>query len=208
MKRIISKISRTIKQYAWRKNNRHNFTRIVKPIDPERCIVGKGTYGNIRILFDSPDNKLIIGNYCSIASEVAFILADDHPINYLSTYPWKVKLLKNADYEAVSKGDIIIDDDVWIGFRAVILSGVHIHQGDVVGAGAVVTKDVPPYAIVGGNPARIIRYRFSDEIIDKLLKVDFSLFDRHTAEKLQKDLYTEINEETLSEFLKKLDSIT
>ena len=143
--------------------------------DTKRVTVGKGTYGCITALFSNLNSKLLIGNYCSIAAEVVFIPESDHPTDLLSTYPWKAKYL--GEMEAISRGDIIVDDDVWIGYRAIVLSGVHISQGAIVAAGSIVTKDVPPYAIVGGNPARLIRYRYPEEIIKKLLRVDYSQFD-------------------------------
>ena len=113
--------------------------------------------------------------------------------------------------EAISKGDITIDD-VWIGFRATILSGVHIGQGAVVAAGAVVTKDVPPYAIIGGVPAKIIKYRFSPEVIEQLLKLDYSkLTDDMIWERID-DLYNSLDgkspegvEKLLAWFPKKTD---
>lgn len=102
--------------------------------------------------------------------------------------------IESSDYrDATSKGSIIVDDDVWIGYRATIMSGVHIGQGAVVAAGAVVTKDVPPYAIVGGVPARVIKYRFSPEVIEHLLKLDYSkLSDDMIREKID-DLYTSLD---------------
>lgn len=84
----------------------------------------------------------------------------------VSTYPFKRKLFHGGE-EAVSKGDIIVGDDVWVGYGATILSGVHIGQGAVIAAGAVVNKDVPPYAIVGGIPAKVIKYRFSESVCKK-----------------------------------------
>lgn len=118
------------------------------------------------------ESKLKIGNFCSIAPEVAFILSADHYINQFSTYPFKSKVFDQGD-EGVSKGDIIIEDDVWIGFRSTILSGVTIGQGAIVGAGSVVTKSVPPYAIVGGVPAKVISYRFETEIREEMKKLTF-----------------------------------
>jgi serine acetyltransferase len=94
--------------------------------------------------------------------------------------------------EAFSKGNIVIDDDVWIGYGVTILSGVHIGQGAVVAAGAVVTKDVPPYAIVGGVPAKIIKYRFSPEIIEELMKIDYSKLEEDDIKNHIDDLYSEI----------------
>ena len=125
---------------------------------PDLIDVGKNTYGPINALMFNRDSKLIIGNFCSIAPRVSFIVSADHYTNHISSFPFKVKVLGES-YEGVSKGDIIVDDDVWIGYGATIMSGVHIGQGAVVAAGAVVTKDVPPYAIVGGVPAKVIKYR-------------------------------------------------
>ena len=80
-----------------------------------------------------------------------------HTLNNISTYPFKTALLNYKNEEAISKGNIIIDDDVWIGFGATIMSGVHIGQGAVIAAGSVVTKDVPPVAVAAGNPVRFIK---------------------------------------------------
>lgn len=120
------------------------------------------------------------------------MLSADHPTDLLSTYPYKVKLL-NQPLEGVSKGDIVVGDDVWFGFRSTIMSGVHIGQGAIIAAGAVVTKDVPPYAIVGGVPAKIIRYRFVNEVISELMKVDFEKVDRSYCEKNIEQMYSQIN---------------
>lgn len=170
--------------YKWRKRNPHNFTVLVKELfDFNRVIVGNGTYGELYVLDDAKTSKLVIGNYCSIAKEVVFILGSDHRLDTLSTYPFKVMYM-GEKREAISKGDIIIDDDVWIGQRATILSGIHIGQGAVIAAGAVVTKDVEPYAIVGGNPAKVIKYRFEEKIRNELLSIDFSKIGKNEIEKL------------------------
>lgn len=143
----------------WRKRNIHNFTKPTRGV-PFECIkIGTGTYGNISTYWCNRDSKLIIGNFCSIADEVAFLLSVEHPLDQTSTYPFNTMYGNKGYVDAISKGDIIIEDDVWIGFRATIMSGVHIKQGAVIAAGAVVTKDVPPYAIVGGVPAKILKYR-------------------------------------------------
>lgn len=121
-------------------------------------------------------------------------------MGYISTFPWKVKVLKNAGQEAQSKGDIVVHDDVWIGFRAVILSGVEIGQGAVIAAGAVVTKDVPPYSIVGGNPARVIKSRFQQSIVDELMAIDYSKVDKECISKNEKLLYEEATEQSIKSF--------
>ena len=102
-------------------------------------------------------------------------------------------------YEGVSKGDIHLDDDVWIGYGATILSGVHIGQGAVIAAGAVVTRDVPPYAVAGGVPAKVIEYRFNEEIISFLLTLDYSKLDSKLITEHLDDLYVSIDELSLSD---------
>lgn len=156
----------------WKALNRHNETYPVCHFDEGLVSVGRKTYGPLFVSTFNPNFRLTIGNFCSIAPNVAFILSSDHALENVSTFPFRVKY-GFSDYEAISKGDITVDDDVWIGYGATILSGVHIGQGAVVTAGAVVTKDVPPYAIVGGVPAKVIKYRFSSEMIEQLLKVDY-----------------------------------
>jgi len=96
-------------------------------------------------------------------------------------------------FEAFSKGDITVDDDVWIGYGVTILSGVHIGQGAVVAAGAVVTHDVPPYAIVGGVPAKMIKYRFTPPVIDYMLTLDYGALTEELIKVHVNDLYTEID---------------
>jgi acetyltransferase-like isoleucine patch superfamily enzyme len=163
----------------------------------EKVIVGKKTYGGLNVVDFSPlDTKLEIGSYCSISPGVQFLLGGEHQIDSISTYPFKVKCF-GYDWEAGSKGDIIVSDDVWIGTNAIICSGVKIGQGAIVAAGAVVTKDVESYAIVGGNPAKIIKYRFSEIIREKLLKMNICKFFDSFIESDIDIIYSPISEETL-----------
>lgn len=187
----------------WRKKNEHNDTWPVNVFDSEIVSIGENTYGELRIITFSDKNKLRVGNYVSIAQNVSFLLDTEHYLNYISTYPFKVKIEGAEEAEAFGKGDIIIDDDVWIGYGATILSGVHIGQGAVVAAGAVVTKDVPPYVIVGGVPAKVIKYRFSDEIIQELLKIDYSRLDKKMIVAHIDDFYEELTDVKQLEFLPK-----
>ncbi len=179
----------------WRKYNAHNMTVAKNQFILENVSVGHHTYGELFVLTENYGAKLKIGDFCSIASNVIFIPISDHPTSYISTYPFKVHVM-GEKFEAVSKGDIIVDDDVWIGAGATIMSGVHIGQGAVIAAGAVVTKDVPPYAIVGGVPARVIKYRFDEETIQKLLQIDFSRLDDSLIRTHIDDLYTTVTSTT------------
>ena len=161
----------------WRKRNAHNFTCVNSVFDHNLVEVGNYTYGTINISSSRSLSRVIIGNYCSIADSVLFIINNEHNLNTISTYPFASRIIGEGP-EALSKGDIIVEDDVWIGNRAIIMSGIRIGQGAVIAAGAVVTKDVPEYAIIGGVPATIIRKRFSDDVIAKLKQIDFSKIDK------------------------------
>lgn len=132
------------------------------------------------VLFNWPEfgDKLIIGKFCAIASGVQFIMGSaNHRISSISTYPFHVfggAWAENTPphlSQLPFKGDIVIGNDVWIGYEAVILAGVTVGDGAVIGARAVVTKDVPPYTIVGGVPAKPIRKRFSEDLIAALLEL-------------------------------------
>lgn len=176
----------------WRKKNEHNSTELCTLVDHSLVSVGNYTYGLLNVVTFSNENHLIIGNYCSIAENVTFLLDVEHHLNHISTFPFKVKVLKNEMNEAFGKGNIVIEDDVWIGFGVTIMSGVHIGQGAVIAAGSIVTKDVPPYAIVGGVPATLIRYRFESDLINSLSTVDFGSLDKIMIEKHIDDLYSEL----------------
>lgn len=139
--------------------------------------IGRGTYGPISVLSSDLNPSLSIGSYCSIAQEVTFIIRDDHPLDRFSTYPFRVMSLGENVTEATGDGFIVVEDDVWIGYRSTVLDGVRIGRGGVVAAGSVVTKDVPPYTIVGGVPARPIKKRFSDQFIDCLMCIDYGNID-------------------------------
>ncbi len=170
---------------------------------PECVHVGRYTYGGINALIYGGKSILDVGNFCSIGPDVTFLLSAEHPYEGFSTYPYKVKFL-GEQCEAASRGNIIVKDDVWIGQSAIILSGVTIGQGAVIGAGAIVTKDVPPYAIVAGNPAKIIKYRFEQEIIDEMLKFDFSKLTPEMIKNAKDVLYTKLTKDNVKEVLAKI----
>ena len=177
----------------WRQNNTHNFTSINKIVDPDMCKVGSFTYGKINVSASNDQSKLYIGNYCSIADNVEFFLANDHPTHYISTYPFKTKLIDGKP-ESVSKGNIVVGDDVWIGNDVKIMSGVSIGQGAIIAAGAIVTRDIPPYAIAGGIPAKVIKYRFDNSIIEELCKIDYSQISREFVLQNLEKLYRPVQD--------------
>lgn len=116
------------------------------------------------------------------------MLDGEHRYDTVSTYPFKARLL-NESGDTLSKGSITIEDDVWIGYRVTILSGVHVGQGAVIAAGAVVTTNIPPYAIVGGVPAKVIKYRFDDNSISQFVNIDYSKLDENSAIEHVEELY-------------------
>ena len=140
---------------------------------PPHTRVGKHTYALRRhtIFRATGDEEVEIGSYCSIAEGVRFIFGE-HALNHVSTYPLRTNLMGDGtNTDAFGKGAIVVGSDVWIGINALVMSGVTIGHGAVVAAAAVVTRDVPPYAVVAGVPARVIKYRFSPEQIERLLAI-------------------------------------
>jgi len=112
--------------------------------------------------------KITVGNYCSMGNGIVFLAGGEHYYKRIATG----LIAKLPDREgAYSKGDIIIGNDVWFGYKVTVMSGVTIGDGAVIGACSVVSKDIPPYAVACGNPIRIINYRFKGEQIEKLLKI-------------------------------------
>ncbi len=203
---MLRKIIKYVKLYfflkKWKKLNKNNFVtpKNIFPIDIVE--VGDYSYGPLNVrTWGSYNEKLIIGSFVSIAEDVLFLLGGNHNIETFSTYPFKVMILGEKK-EAWSKGPIIVEDDVWIGTRAIILSGVRIGQGAIIAAGSVVTKDVPPYSIVGGNPAKIIKYRFDKNLIDLIKTKDIQLIlKEENIIKNIKDLYSPLNVEILKKLL-------
>ena len=167
----------------WRNHNTHNRTIPGNRFPLTSVSVGRETYGMLNVFNynNNKSGKLRIGNFCSIARTAQFLLSGNHSTNTFLSFPVQQFYFHRIPNE--SKGDIVIDDDVWIGEHALILSGVHVGRGAVVAAGAVVTSDVPPYSIVGGIPAKVLKLRFCKEIIHKLICVDF---DKLTPDYIKK----------------------
>jgi len=159
--------------------------------------IGQFSYGVPNVLSWGESATLVIGNFCSFADGIDILLGGNHRPDWVSTYPFPaISHWPEAQHivgHPATNGDVVIGNDVWIGYKATILSGVTVGDGAVVGASALVTRDVPPYAVVGGNPARIIRMRFSDEIIRQLLEVrwwdwDLERIRRHIPLLMQEDI--------------------
>jgi len=158
-------------------NGKVKFDRNVKIIDGDVILVGDvevGRYSSINgpnTQIYASINKVRIGRFCSIARNVSF-QEYNHKINKVSTYFLASNLFgESRDKDIESRGDIIVENDVWIGTQCVILSGAHISTGVIIAANSVVTGFVPPYSIVAGSPAKVIKYRFSETEIHKLLEL-------------------------------------
>ncbi len=165
----------------------------IKPtIKNKNIIVGDFTYiadsefeSHVTHHYDFNNDKLIIGKFCQIASGVEFIMnGANHQMNSVSTFPFYTLEGWNMDPPLPSdlplKGDTVIGNDVWIGQNAVILPGTHIGDGAIIGANSVVGSSIAPYTIVIGNPAKVLRKRFDDELIDLMLK--FKWWDKSIDE--------------------------
>lgn len=148
--------------------------------------IGRGTYGRPKILEWGEGATLKIGSFCSISAGVQIFLGGEHRVDWVTTFPFNI-LWKEAYHitgHPKSKGNVHIGNDVWIGREAIIMSGVTIGDGAVIGSRAIVTKAVPPYAIVAGNPARIIRMRFDDKTINRLLEIKWWSWDDSQIKKV------------------------
>ncbi|AKJ15644.1 acetyltransferase [Streptomyces incarnatus] len=166
----------------------HDRVVFLKPlVTSPKIAVGEYTYyddpagatgfEHLNVLYAYGPERLVIGRYCAIASGTRFLMAGaDHPTMGVSTFPftmfggrWTEETLDIVT-SMPSRGDTVIGNDVWFGHQVTVMPGVRIGDGAIIAAGAVVTADVPPYTIVGGNPARPIRQRFSDADVEQLLR--------------------------------------
>jgi virginiamycin A acetyltransferase len=150
-------------------------TTIIKASDNQPVIeIGRFTYSaGLGIGLADTRSRVRIGNFCSIAEQVIFFLKTDHRPDWLSSYPlnrfpWDSTIPKPSDPYADLRDDITIGSDVWISWGVKVLAGVTVGNGAVLCADAVVTRNVPPYSVVAGNPARVVKRRFDDDVIDYL----------------------------------------
>ena len=144
-------------------------------VEADRFTYGQG---NIKIVTNFPGKKVKLGKYCSVAADVQAFLGGNHRVDWITTFPFghtstsEINVSK-VDGHPGTNGDIIIGNDVWLGTGCVLMSGITIGDGAVVAAHSHVVKDVAPYTLVGGNPAKLIRYRFNDEVIEQLLATEW-----------------------------------
>ena len=164
-----------------------------------KYIIGDYTYGKPKIVFENENANFVIGKYCSVADEVVIFLGGNHRVDWVTTYPFNVFNQEFFDSKGSSstKGNVEIGNDVWTGFRTTILSGVRIADGAVIAACSVVTKDIGPYEIWGGNPARLLKKRFDDGQIQKLLEIQWW----HWNDDKVKDNVTTLCSQNIEEFL-------
>lgn len=161
-----------LKNFITRKNiSVGDYTYYDDPRGPERF------EENVLYHFDFVGDNLIIGKFCAIARDVQFVMnGANHPMNGFSTYPfyifgngWEKGTPNSNDHKI--KGDTIVGNDVWVGYNSTVMPGITIGHGAIVASKSVVTKDIPPYSIAGGNPAKMIRLRFDEYTIGRLLEV-------------------------------------
>ncbi|MFZ3231109.1 MAG: CatB-related O-acetyltransferase [Pseudobdellovibrio sp.] len=191
------KLDLLIFKASWRLKNKNNKTIPVNIFKADLVSVDKMSYGPLIVhMSGASGERLTIGSYVSVSYGVKFILGGNHNTNTFTTFPHKY-MTWGLGVEATSKGPIVIQDDVWIGTDSIILSGVTLGKGCIVAAGSIVTKSVPAFAVVGGNPAKIIKYRFNEDIMSRMMKIDFSEIDWNGLSDAQELFYTQLNNITL-----------
>jgi len=175
--------ARPAQKLRWLSRTRYALTRSAKqPAEratrrDNRLVLGRASYASdpdIVVGFGDPDHKVTVGNYTSIAAEATFLVGGEHHPEWVSTFPFRIAYGlsgSSQDGQPGSRGPIVIGNDVWLGRGVTVLSGVTIGDGAVVGARSLVVKDVEPYTVVGGVPARPIRKRFEDRHIEALLTI-------------------------------------
>lgn len=154
-------------------------------------VVGKYTYGqnNIKTLSWGEGSSLSIGSFCSLAENISVYLGGNHRVDWVTTYPFghiskNIFNIFNGVGHPKTNGDVIIGNDVWIGDNVIIMSGVKIGDGAVIANNSHIVKNVEPYTIVGGNPGKIIKKRFDDATIEKLLKLKWWDLDDNTINEI------------------------
>jgi len=208
---MFSKLKRNLRlrynQVIWRKRNKYNTTCVASEFDIDKIKVGKKTYGSLHIIHYNKEAKLTVGNYCSIADNVVFLLGGEHDYRRISTWPFLSKVYKaggDTGKTVEPSYDIVIEDDVWIGYGVTILAGVRIGKGSVIGACSVVAKDIPPYSVYVGN--RVVKKRFDDEIIEKIKDIDYSAINHIPGDEYEKFVTSTLSKSNVDSILSAFDS--
>jgi len=169
--------------------SKQNYSKIVfkRHLKEGNVKIGSYSYGTPNIVWDKYSNsKIEIGKFCSIANNVTIHNGSNHNINWISTYPHRIMLKMEGKYKdghPSTNGDVIIGNDVWIGENSTIFSGVKIGDGAVIAGNSVVVKNVEPYSVYGGAPAKLIKFRFNDQQIKKLLLISWWNWDIEKVKK-------------------------
>lgn len=200
IKTCAKKIRLLIFKIKFRKRNRHNFVTAETYFPLDNVTIGKQTYGPLNVIWMTPKNAhLKIGHYCSIGPNVKFLVGGEHDYSRISTYPFQTLIYKEKTNKFRNL-DICVEDDVWIGYDALIMSGVNIGKGSVIGARSIVTKDVPPYSVYVGN--KVIKTRFSSKIIEKLQKIDYSKIEHSYEDEYKQYCQCTIDENNVEKIIK------
>lgn len=145
-------------------------------LEDPRVSIGRFTYGNPSIKVWAADERVQIGSFCSIAENVTIFGGGEHRLDWVTTFPMRIAFgheRANIDGHPATKGTTRIGSDVWLGYGATVLSGVEIGHGAVIGAHALVSRDVPPYGVVVGNPGRMVRIRHRPDEVQALLRLSW-----------------------------------
>jgi chloramphenicol O-acetyltransferase type B len=205
VKRSIRKIAVQVASFL---NGQGQFAETNDLIAKGLLVIGRHSYGSPKVwMYRGSECKVIIGNFGSIGPGVQFIAGGIHPPSWVSTYPFRIKWKMNGAYDdgmPETRGDIIIGSDVWLGTDVVVLSGLNIGHGAIVATRSVVTHSIPPYAIVAGSPARIVKYRFDADIVDRLIKIAWWEWD---DEKIHEAVPL-LSSGNMDQFLLRYDEIT
>lgn len=146
-------------------------------VNDDRITVGEYTYFDVQITFGlwQPEDRVVIGRFCSLAKDITIFGGGEHITSRATAFPFVMMFAESPQrlVDGQNKGTTVIGNDVWIGFSATIMSGVKIGNGAIIGAKAVVARDIPDYAVAVGNPARVIRYRFQPQTIERLTQLSW-----------------------------------
>jgi acetyltransferase-like isoleucine patch superfamily enzyme len=167
------------------------WTEAPDPYDHPQITVGRHTYGlgSFTVRLFRPDDFVQIGAFCSLSPRVVIVASGEHYTDRVSTFPFEAMLSRHGNDRDVRPGSVIIENDVWVGTGAIIMSGARLRNGCVVGAGAVVRGEVAPYAVVGGVPARVLRNRFDEATREKMLEIAWWTWPDEVIRERQEDFY-------------------